>query len=297
MERAEDVKKPIDGERASRPEKPTSKERAMRREKPNHEERAIPGEKPNKYERAIVSEKPRAGERATSREKSKPQERPPPDGGEPRWSPIRNLVDSYYDIQRLRIAIGLRLSRSPEEMAADEHETLLFSLHRDLEKNERAFYRHLGEVAERHPLGTWLTEHRGIGPVLAANLLSTFDPERAPHVSSYWSFAGMYPGARLRKGEKAKFSRQAKTLAWKIATSFLKSRNEGYRKIYDQAKKKYLDREWTKGHAHNAALRIVAKEFLRHFWVVSREAVDLPTDEPYVIAVLGHTKRISMGGA
>ncbi len=34
------------------------------------------------------------------------------DGGIPVWSPVRNLVDSYYDLQRLRIAVGRRMKCS-----------------------------------------------------------------------------------------------------------------------------------------------------------------------------------------
>ncbi len=71
----------------------------------------------------------------------------------------------------------------------------------------------------------------------------------------------------------------------------MKQRTAIYRPLYDKAKAAYLEREWTKGHAHNAALRKVAKEFLRRFWLVSREASDLPTDEPYAVAILGHTSR------
>ncbi len=218
------------------------------------------------------------------------RERTLPDGGIPTWSPVRNLVDSYYDLQRLRIAVAHRLSRSPEEMAADEHEPLLLALHRDLERNEKALARHLRDVAVRHPVGPWLLETRGIAGVLAAGLLSTFEPERAPHASSYWAFAGLVPGLRLQKGKKAPYSRGAKLLAWKVADSFMKQRTAIYRPLYDKAKKEYLAREWTKGHAHNAALRRVAKAFLLKFWLVSREAANLPTDEPYAVAILGHTK-------
>ncbi|MEE9173899.1 MAG: hypothetical protein V3U30_02860 [Thermoplasmata archaeon] len=254
-----------------------------------NDERANPHETPIELERAKKLEPPIIQERAKDEETTNECERTSPDGGTPVWSPVRNLVDSYYDLQRLRIAVGHRLSRSSEEMAADEHEPLLLPLHKDLERNEKALGRHLRDVAVRHPVGPWLLEIRGIGGVLASGLLSTFEPEKAPHASSYWAFAGLVPGMKLEKGTVAPYSRGAKTLAWKVADSFMKQRTPIYRPLYDEAKKEYLAREWTKGHAHYAALRKVAKEFLRRFWLVSREASGLPTDEPYAVAILGHT--------
>ncbi len=264
-------------------------ERAKNGETPNMKERATVVETPIMRERAKDRETPDMKERARNEETPKRLERTPPDGGTLTWSPVRNLVDSYYDLQRLRIAVAHRLSRSPEEMAADEHEPLLLALHRDLERNEKSLARYLRDVAARHPVGPWLLEIRGIAGVLAAGLLSTFEPEKAPHASSYWAFAGLVPGMKLEKGTVAPYSRRAKTLAWKVADSFLKQRTAIYRPLYDEAKKEYLAREWTKGHAHYAALRKVAKEFLRRFWLVSREASGLPTDEPYAVAILGHT--------
>ncbi len=40
------------------------------------------------------------------------RERILPDGGTLVWSPVRNLVDCYYDLQRLRIAVGRRMKCS-----------------------------------------------------------------------------------------------------------------------------------------------------------------------------------------
>ena len=39
----------------------------------------------------------------------------------------------------------------------------------------------------------------GIGPIMAANLLTTFDPYKAEHVSGYWKYAGLHVIERCRK--------------------------------------------------------------------------------------------------
>lgn len=47
-------------------------------------------------------------------------------------------------------------------------------------------------------------------------------------------------------------------------------RRSPYRDVYDEARERYVDRpEWTLGHQHNAALRLVGKTILRDLWVVA----------------------------
>jgi len=88
------------------------------------------------------------------------------------------------------------------------------------------------------------------------------------------------------------YNKRLKATVYLIATSFMRS-GSPYRQIYDSARDHYArtHSEWTKGHAHWAALRKMAKVFLSHFWARWREAVGLPTRELYVIEKLGHTRK------
>jgi hypothetical protein len=70
---------------------------------------------------------------------------------------------------------------------------------------------------------------------------------------------------------------RGKMLVHLMAESCLKAGS--YREIYDETKAKYLAREgFTKGHAHNCALRRMGKELLRGLWLASGE--DAPAARP-----------------
>lgn len=74
--------------------------------------------------------------------------------------------------------------------------------------------------------------------------------------------------ARRRKGQRANWSTQAKTRAYLIATSCIKHTSSPYRADYDKrrAHTAVTHPDWTLGHSHNDALRIVSKAVLRDMW-------------------------------
>jgi len=93
-------------------------------------------------------------------------------------------------------------------------------------------------------------------------------------------------------GEKKKiraYDAYAKKIMYLIGTSFLKARG-AYADFYHEARAK-LERErpfWADAGKHHTALRKTEKLFLCHLWLVWREALGLPTTEPYAHAILGH---------
>ncbi len=86
------------------------------------------------------------------------------------------------------------------------------------------------------------------------------------------------------------YNKRLKTALHLVATSFMRC-GSPYRLVYDDAKEKYerTHPEWSKGHRHNAATRKMLKIFMSHWWVTYREIMGLPTNAPYVHAVLHHT--------
>ena len=48
-----------------------------------------------------------------------------------------------------------------------------------------------GECVKDHPVWSWLKGVRGVGPVLAAELLAPIDFAKARHCSSLWKFCGL----------------------------------------------------------------------------------------------------------
>jgi hypothetical protein len=78
---------------------------------------------------------------------------------------------------------------------------------------------------------------------------------------------------RPRHGERARYDLQAKTICYLIGVSFLR-RGTTYREIYNERKLHLTEEhpEWTRKHAHLAAIRATVKRFLADLWVVWRGA-------------------------
>lgn len=192
---------------------------------------------------------------------------------------------------------------SPQKLSdMERYLTDLFNGLAGSEKNLAAF---AGSAALEDPTGIWLQKIRGIGPVLSATLLATFDPSKAKHVSSYWKFAGFAPGVfqgsktgkeirmdKLSEGELSPFNQRARVIVWRVVTSLIMSRNAHYRQVYDEAKAKYVGRpdimgtdddpkKGGRGHADTMAKRIVAKEFLKDFYLQHRVDHGFTVDGPY----------------
>jgi len=85
--------------------------------------------------------------------------------------------------------------------------------------------------------------------------------------------AGTHTAARRQKGVKANWSTDAKTRAYLIATSCIKQTGTEYRAVYDQRREHTAEThpDWTPGHSHNDALRILSKRILRDLWRAARD--------------------------
>ena len=177
-----------------------------------------------------------------------------------------------------------------------------------------AEYESMMELAEKEPIYKFYLQHvNGVGAVTTAKLIHVFGYcEDRDHVSEIWSYAGMAPGQRRRRGEKLDFNPDAKTLAWLCANQMMRCGDKSmYRtEFYIPYKHKQLRRmeqakdmtdaqleevKWTppqsKQHAHNRAIRYMAKKFLAHYCVLARHVKGLETPDPWIIEHGGHEKR------
>ena len=96
------------------------------------------------------------------------------------------------------------------------------------------------------------------------------DPGReppAPHLVR----AGV--AVRRKKGQRANWSSVAKMRAYLIAESCIKQARSPYRGLYEKrrAHTAVTRPDWTAGHSHNDALRVVAKEVLKDLWRAARD--------------------------
>jgi len=214
---------------------------------------------------------------------------------------LRILADSYLQVQKTRIAIGNRLDAAMREV--DEAGVMedkwrawfktFLALEKELDEEMRT-------IMESHPAWGYLQRVKGVGLTLGAQLVSRIeDAERDrgigdfATVSKLWRFCVGAPingkVERPEKGKKLHYSARLKTILWKIGGSFLRC-NSPYRRIYDEAKEYYqANRDWTKLHIHNAALRKMEKIFLAHLWDQWRKALGLPTNPPYILDGRGHS--------
>lgn len=159
---------------------------------------------------------------------------------------------------------------------------------------------------------------RGIGPVLAANLINHFgNCERYDTVSKLWAHTGNGviggKAPQKRKGEDITFSPHLRKMTWNISNCLMKANKGLYRQIYDTEKERQLAREYPAGqlfkkygkpykeedtslsrnHAHNRALRKMRKMFLSHYWAACKELTGQDTRKPFVIEELGHDNLIT----
>ena len=195
---------------------------------------------------------------------------------------------------------------------------------------ERELSRLLEDAVTQHPAWPWLMQIRGVGPRLAARLLSRLRIDLARSPSSFWSYCGLAtvravaygcatcglhtvmpartpaPSRHLgrdrqacagrfarigttectrvaqpkpRRTEARRYDASAKTICFLIGTSF--SRQGGpYKDFYKETYQQYGVRhpEWPAKRRVLAAMRRTVKLFLKHLWMVWREAEGAPPD-------------------
>ena len=158
---------------------------------------------------------------------------------------------------------------------------------------------------------TFLEDVKGVGPTMAAVIISGFDIHKAEYASSLWAYAGLdvVKGAgRSRKKEHlvettyidAEGNEQTKMgisfnpflktkLIGVLGSSFVKT-NGNYREIYDNYKNRISNMpahaEKSKGHRNNMAIRYTVKRFLVDLYYNWRKLEGLPVADEYSKAKL-----------
>jgi hypothetical protein len=148
------------------------------------------------------------------------------------------LVHTYYQLQKDRIRTAARarsLKTSNSLLVYIESQT------HTLEKQVQVMLDLWGLA---HPVGKWLREVHGIGPVIAAALLANLDINEAPTMGHFWAYSGLDPTQKWNKGEKRPWNANLRRLCFLLGESFVKTQNSDksyYGKIF-QKRKVY---EWT----------------------------------------------------
>jgi len=210
---------------------------------------------------------------------------------------IDRLKESYKrltdGVARNR-ALPARAGFVGDELISNYAELTLADEYFALEREEGRQFRLLTNTLEEIPIyQRYLCEVRGVGPAMAAVLISRFDPAKARHPSSFWKFAGLDVGpdgrGRSRRDEhlvdreyvdrngEIKTRRSVTFDPWLkskllgvLGGSFLRSKspwaecyaNYKHRIETDPVRQKINNEEWKKRHR--------AKEDVSNLWTPKR---------------------------
>lgn len=236
---------------------------------------------------------------------------------------LRILVETFYDMQKLRIAMSNRIY-AYDKVGLLEYIDPEPALGK-LKEAEKELEQEIISVVTNHPLwGAWFKAVKGIGPIMAAGIIAWRDDiNKADTISAFWKYHGLAPSqSKRRKGEKLDYNPKAKTHIWKVGMQLLKAKGR-YSDIYYAAKAKYEKREDIrekheniveyvtrkdkraakyeaeggmksyKLHIHYMALRKMCKQFLADTWIMWRRVEGLPITEPYIFSESAKQKGIA----
>jgi len=152
---------------------------------------------------------------------------------------LRQLVSSYYGIQKVRVAMGNRTTAIVKEYGETEHTKMLKDVYDISEKIEKTIVKYIRSVVREFPIYTqWLKYVVGVGDVLAAGLIAGIKtPARFSNISKLWHYCGQHvvdgEAPSRRKGAKVDWNPFMRTLCWKLGESFVKTKGF-YRSAYDR---------------------------------------------------------------
>lgn len=144
--------------------------------------------------------------------------------------------------------------------------TWLFNQNDGLEKQVKDA---LDRYSANHPVGQWMRSNWGVGPVIAAGILSHIDITKAPTAGHLWSYAGFLTGlehgaVEWRKGEKRPWNADLKKLLFLLGECFVKvsyKEDAFYAQIYKQRKELEKERNLRGDYAEQAKLILATKNW------------------------------------
>ncbi|RJR29682.1 hypothetical protein C4564_01830 [Candidatus Microgenomates bacterium] len=202
-------------------------------------------------------------------------------------------------------------------------EYAMLSQYVELESKEKYMFNALEVILTDYPIyNSFLKDVRGVGPAMAAVIISEFDISKAKYVSSLWKYAGLDVAedgkARSKRQEHLRtveyVSSEGETklkasitfnpflrtkLLGVLAASFLRSGGSKYSEVYYNYKNRLENspkhQEKTKKHRHMMAMRYMVKIFLMDLYANWRAVEGLPVHPPYAEAKLGLKHGVDVG--
>ena len=241
---------------------------------------------------------------------------------------FRYMVNQYYMMQENRKRTDNQLRSAGIDVSAN---SVLQYLSRNSHDTEKFIKTCLDFYTSMHPVGIWMKDITGIGPVISAGILAHIDIRRCPTSGHIESFAGYNPTVKWEKGQKRPFNMALKTLLFHAGMGFIKNSGKDkcvYGKWYLAKKKEYMDKNEAGEYSAQAeydllhkykdkntsayksckegklpqaqilarARRWTIKLFVSHLhehWYTLEFGE--PPAKPYAIAILGHAHHIRFG--
>lgn len=204
----------------------------------------------------------------------------------PQMNELKLLTRTFYSVQNHRMALANRVRAYEHLHLPTEHLKLALE---DIEASEKKMQRHLIIMLKDEPFyNSWLKKVKGIGPLLAASLMAELgSPEGFKTVGQLMAYSGMDvrngEAPRRKRGEKANWNGNIRMTLFKAASSFIKKTDCFGRKLYDEYKTYYIERDGAepKWKPHRRAMRRVEKDFLRCMWRAWMISRNLPLSKPH----------------
>ena len=182
---------------------------------------------------------------------------------------IRHVVETYYDMQDVRIRTSNRKSaiirEDKNQSTPPSNPVYLQHIESKFKETEETITKFLKYYLKSDPIGQWLLSIKGIGPVTAAGLLAYIDIKKAPTAGHIWSYAGWDGSRKVRTaGEKITWNPKFRTLCWKIGEGFVKvCHRDGdiYGHLYLEKKAWYEQKNEEGGFAEKAARELKLKKY------------------------------------
>lgn len=135
-----------------------------------------------------------------------------PDTKTPEQHQLRMLVETFYDLQKMRLSSKNR-SRGEDDAAFldDADKAFMGSMGDGLHDLEKRALRHVTRLLKVHPIHEWLASQKGVGPTMAGVIIASYDITRASTASKMWKYTGLTPGQRRTKGKRLDYNPWLKT--------------------------------------------------------------------------------------
>ena len=152
---------------------------------------------------------------------------------------LKQLVATYYGIQKVRVAMGNRITSIVKEYGETDYTNRLVDVYNVSEEIEKSIVKHIKPILREFPIYTeWLKYVKGVGDILSAGLIAGIKtPARFSNISKLWKYCGLHvvdgEAPSRRKGAKVDWNPFMKTLCWKLGESFVKTKGF-YRRAYEQ---------------------------------------------------------------